>query len=219
MRADSNYDYEVYRHGGLKLKYNEAKEQVIYSNDIRLIVRSTKDSIGKLIIEKKAEGKSYLDAKNRAEAIDYEFSYENGTLVLDGFFTTETANKYRDQEIEAVLYLPEGTILIAEESTYSFHRNDSRYDDILDNGDEGKQLLILKGKTECINCPASSNTNSTINRTQSSRSGGSWEQEVNDRLDGNTYTYEKELETVETELELAVPVPTDSINTIQNNHN
>jgi len=219
MRSDSNYDYEVHRHGGLKLKYNEADQQVIYSNDIRLIVRSSKDSIGKLVIEKNAEGKSYLDAKNRAEAIDYGFTFENGTLMLDGFFTTETENKYRDQEIQAILYLPEGTILIADETTYSFHRNDSRYDDILNNGDEGKQLLILKGKTECIDCPTSTKTTDMIERTESTRSSGSWEQEVNQRLDGNTFTPEEESTIIETEIEQVVPVINDSINNFQTNNN
>lgn len=218
MRADAHYDYEVYRHGGLKLKYNQNDEQVIYSNDIRLIVRSTNDSIGKLVVEKRAEGKSYLEAKNRAEAIDYSFSYENGALTLDGFFTTETTNKYRDQEIEATLYLPEGTILIADETTYSFHRNDSRFHDILDNGDEGKELLILKDKTECINCPATDSSSTESDPAPSINSSGSWEDEVNQRLNGNRVTPQVDTEANERAMDTILPVQNDNINNIRTNN-
>tara|TARA_R110002072_G_scaffold23949_3_gene82036 strand:+ start:7720 stop:9456 length:1737 start_codon:yes stop_codon:yes gene_type:complete len=153
MRADNQYSYDVNRHGGLKIEYNENDEKVIYSNDIRLIVRHTRDSVAKLMIEKKAEGNSFLNAKKRAEAINYNYSFENGKLLLDGFFITDIENKYRDQEIEIILYLPVGTILYAEENTYSFHRNNSYHKDILDNGDEEHYLRILENKTECLDCP------------------------------------------------------------------
>lgn len=153
MRSNSLYDTDVSRRYGLKLKYNENDEQIIYSSNIRLIVRSSKDSIGRLLIEKKADGSSTLDAKKRAEAINYGFSIENGTLLLDGYLTSAVQEKFRDQEIEIILYLPEGVILTADENTYSFHRNDSYYNNILDNGMEGYKLLIENGSIKCLDCP------------------------------------------------------------------
>ena len=153
MRADTQYSYDVHRHGGLKIEYDENDQKVIYSNDIRLIVRHTNDSIGKITIEKSAEGNSFLNAKERAEAIVYNYSMDNNRLLLDGFFITDISNKYRDQEVEIVLYLPVGTILYAEKNTYSFHRNDSRYNDILDNGQEEHYLRILENATDCLDCP------------------------------------------------------------------
>jgi len=152
MRADKLYHYDVKRQGGLKIEYNDNDEKVIYSNDIRLIVRHTRDSVGSLTIKKKAQGNSFLDAKKRAEDIDYEYSMEDDTLSLNGFFTTDMKNKYRDQEIEIVLYLPVGTVLFADRNTYSFHRNSSRYDDILNNGDEEHFLRIIEDGTQCLDC-------------------------------------------------------------------
>jgi phage shock protein PspC (stress-responsive transcriptional regulator) len=153
MRADKQYSYEVHRQGGLQIEYNENDEKVIYSNDIRLIVRHTRDSIGKITITKTAEGNSFLNAKERAEAIVYNYSMDDNTLLLDGFFITDISNKYRDQEVEIVLYLPVGSTLYADKNTYSFHRNDSRYNDILDNGEEEYYLRILENRTECLDCP------------------------------------------------------------------
>lgn len=153
MRANNQYEAYVTRDNGVEIRYDENDQKIIYSNDIRLIVKSTTDSVAKLRIDKNAEGNSFLNAKKRAEAIVYNHSFENGTLFLDGYFLTAIENKYRDQEIEITLYLPEGTILIAQDNTYSYHRNDSRHNDILHNGMEGKPMLIQKNKALCLNCP------------------------------------------------------------------
>ncbi|WP_415371005.1 PspC domain-containing protein [Patiriisocius sp. Uisw_047] len=153
MRANNQYDSDVHRNYGLEIKYNENDEKLIYSSDIRLIVRSFKDSVGRMLIERRAEGNSTLDAKRRAEAIDYGFSIEDGKLILDGYLTSAAVQKFRDQEVIITLYLPEGVILNAAENTYSFHRNDRYYNDILDNGMEGYDLLIEDGKIQCLNCP------------------------------------------------------------------
>ncbi|MFT4697749.1 MAG: phage shock protein PspC (stress-responsive transcriptional regulator) [Flavobacteriaceae bacterium] len=154
MNSSNQYEYKVRRNSGFELKLNEDDEKIIYSNDVRLIVRSTQDSIGRLFIEKKAEGSSFIDAKNNAEAIEYNYTLNNNTLLLDGFLTCDIDNKYREQEVEVVLYLPEGSILFADENTYSFHRNSSHWDDILNNGDEEQYLLIQDDDTKCLDCPS-----------------------------------------------------------------
>ncbi len=153
MRSNNLYSKKLRRNYGLQLKLNENKEQVIYSSDIRLIVRSSKDSIGRMLIEKKADGSSSIDAKDRADAINYGFSMENGKLLLDGYLTTAIAQKFRDQEIEIILYLPEGVILNADENTVTYHSNSSYYNDILDKGMEGYDLLIENGEINCLDCP------------------------------------------------------------------
>ena len=175
MNANNHYSYDVSRHGGLKIEHDENDNKVIYSNDIRLIVRSTNDSLGKLMVEKRAEGSSFLNAKKRAEAIQYNYSFEGDKLLLDGYFITDIANKYRDQEVELVLYLPVGTTLYAEKNTYSFHRNDSRYNDILNNGDEEQYLMILNGDTKCLDCPVEL-------RVIKDRDELDWERELEDEF-------------------------------------
>jgi len=179
MKADNHYSYDVNRHGGLKIEYNQNNEKVIYSNDIRLIVRHTRDSVGKIILRKKAEGSSFINAKKRAEAINYKYTLENNKLLLDGFFITDIANKYRDQEVEIMLYLPVGTIIYAEDNTYSFHRNDSHFNDILNNGDEEHYLRILENKTECLDCPTRTEKNWESNDEETD-----WEKELDEEFGG-----------------------------------
>ena len=153
MLSNNRYEYDASRSGSFYLKSDEDGNKIIYSNDIRLIVRSTNDSVATVFLEYKAEGSSFDNAKERAEAIDYKYTFNNNTLTLNSYFTTDIVNKYREQEIEIVLYLPLGTILFADKNTYSYHSNSSRYNDILRNGDEEKYLLIQKSKTICLDCP------------------------------------------------------------------
>lgn len=155
MVSNEHYEYESRRRGRLDIEYNENDEKIIYSTDVRLIVRSTNDSLGRVVVEKRAEGGGYDSAKNRARAIDYNYTFDGSTLGLNAYLTTAIENKYRDQEVQVIVYLPIGTVLYADENTYSFHRNDSRYRDILDNGDEEQYLLIEDGHTRCLDCVGS----------------------------------------------------------------
>jgi phage shock protein PspC (stress-responsive transcriptional regulator) len=153
MISNELYDYDARRRGRLDMEYNENGDKILYSTDVRLIVRSTNDSVGRIIVEKRADGRDFLAAKDLAKAIDYNYAFNGGALDLNAYFTTPIENSYRDQEVEVIVYLPIGTVLYADDNTFSFHRNDSYYRDILNNGDEEKYLLIEDGSTRCIDCP------------------------------------------------------------------
>ena len=178
MVSNENYEYAARRRGRLTIEYDENDEKIIYSTDVRLIVRSTNDSVGRLVIEKRAEGSDYLSAKERAQAINYDYSFDGSTLALNAYLTTDVENKLRDQEIEVIVYLPIGTILYADDNTYTFHRNDSYYRDILDNGNEEKYLIIEDGETRCLDCPEGNTYKSSDDREE-------WEDDWDDEWDDN----------------------------------
>lgn len=153
MMGNDNIKYDIVRdHSSFRLVYDENDEKTIYSTDVRLIVRSTTDSLASISIEKISNGGSYKLAKERAEKINYGYQLTNGELQLDGFLSTNYKNKYRNQEVEVILYLPEGTIIYADDNTYSYHRNYSYYNDILDNGMEEKYLKVVRDDVICLNC-------------------------------------------------------------------
>ncbi len=152
MRADKQFSYRVSRDNALQLKYNSNEKKVIYSNDITLNIKSTKDSIGKILIEKTAEGNDQLDAKKRAEAIKYNYSFENSSLMLDGFFITDTKNKYRDQQIEITIYLPEGTVIYSDENVNSFYNYSSNFSELSNWDNDAHHYRILKNDYECLDC-------------------------------------------------------------------
>jgi phage shock protein PspC (stress-responsive transcriptional regulator) len=207
MRADTQYEYTVRRSGGVEIKYTDSDEKIIYSNDIRLIVRSTNDSIGKIVISKTAEGKNLLEAKKRAEAINYNYAMDGGTLTLDGYFLTDIENKYRNQEVEIIVYIPVGTVIYAEDNTYSFHRNNSHYRDILNNGDESHYLRILENKTECLDCPIRENNSWESN---SSSENANWEEELEKEWSDDDSSHEIIID--QDGVKINPPVKKDTIN-------
>ncbi|CAM3377420.1 PspC domain-containing protein [Aequorivita lipolytica] len=152
MRADKQFSYQVVRESGLELKYTDDDKRVIYSSDISVNVKPSKDSIGKIIIEKSAEGNNHMDAKKRAEAIEYKYSFENNSLMLDGFFITDTSNKYRDQRVEITIYVPEGTVVYSDESATSYYSYNSDFAELTDRDYKAHYFRILKEKTQCLDC-------------------------------------------------------------------
>ncbi|MCA0132294.1 PspC domain-containing protein [Winogradskyella alexanderae] len=152
MVNNDSYNGYVYRRSNNYDLIEDEDGRYIKSSDIRLVVRSTKDSLASLVIEKQASGSSYEIARERAENINYNFTLEDGRLDLSAILTTDIENKFSDQEVMVILYLPEGTVIYADDNTYSFHRNSSYYNDILDNGMEEQYLKIIENGTECLDC-------------------------------------------------------------------
>ena len=148
MRNNNQYkSYVGYRNHNVQLKYDENENGILYSENIRVIIRSTKDSIAKIEVNKEADGKSVLDAKRRAENIEYGFDLKGNTLYLDSYFLV------RDQELYVTLWLPEGSHFIADDNVNYFHRNGYRSNDILQNDQEGYLLRVEDDHAVCLDCP------------------------------------------------------------------
>jgi len=151
-RTSKRYDNHDF-----KIVNDENGDKKIYSSDVRLIFKSTKDSTATLSIEKNAQGRNYQDARDTASNIDYHYSFNDNELLLNNHLLTDFENKFRDQEVIITLYLPEGSVVFADENTYHFHRNRSYYDDILDNGMEKHYLKIIEDDVICLDCTEDEN--------------------------------------------------------------
>lgn len=156
MRGNDMYSNYLHRDYDFDIYYDENDKKMIYSSNVRLIFRSTKDSLASISIEKNARGNSYQNAKARAGEINYNYAFANNELLLDAYFLTDASNKFRDQEVEVILYLPEGSIIIIDDNTYSFHSNSSRYRDIIDHGNEEHYLRIVEDDVICLDCGSDS---------------------------------------------------------------
>lgn len=152
MLGNANYGKSIRKSTGFEIVYDENDTQQIFSKNVNLVVKSTKDSLAYLNISKVADGRSHSAAKERAGNIDYQYVLNGNILNLNGYLITDMENKYRNQKVEIELYLPEGLVLHADENTYTFHRNIGSYGDILENGLENHYLEILYNDTKCLDC-------------------------------------------------------------------
>ncbi|QXP59649.1 PspC domain-containing protein [Olleya sp. HaHaR_3_96] len=166
MNYDDTFAERFIRDYGLQYTNDDNGNDVVFSQGIRLIVKSTKDSVAKLRVKKSARGINLGKAKNRAKNINYNYTLVNNNLILDNYFTVPKNEISRDQEIELTLYLPEGSVLYAEESTYNYHRNNTHYyNDILNNGMEEQHLLVKRAKLECLDCDTENNDENNNNQS------------------------------------------------------
>ncbi|PKG51425.1 PspC domain-containing protein [Olleya sp. 1-3] len=169
MDYNDTFAERFIRDYGLQHTNDDNGNDVVFSQGIRLIVKSTKDSVAKLRVEKSARGSNINKAKNRAKNISYNYTLVDNNLILDNYFTVTNNEISRDQEVELTLYLPEGTVLYAEESTYNYHRNNRHYyNDILDNGMEEHFLLVKRAKLECLDCDTEETDETKINSNNQS---------------------------------------------------
>ncbi|MFG6686485.1 PspC domain-containing protein [Mariniflexile sp. HNIBRBA6329] len=117
------------RHDSFKVANNENGEKTIYNSDINILVRSTTDSLAYISIEKSADGRDYEKAIERAKNIEYNYVLKGNELQLDPYLSTLSKNKFSDQEVTVILYLPEGTVFKFNNNTKHFlsHRIPSNY--------------------------------------------------------------------------------------------
>jgi phage shock protein PspC (stress-responsive transcriptional regulator) len=175
MQSDPRYSSNIYK-SDVKIKYDKNDRKIMYSTDVRLVIKSTRDSIGKIEIVKSAEGSDSKDARTRAENINYSTRFADNKLFLDSFLTSDLNNKYRDQDVRVILYLPIGSTLYPDKNIEDFHHSSDFYGNILNYGQEGNFLKINDSSTSCENCPIEQ-----MNRD----SEDSWDNE--DEFEGNIH--------------------------------
>lgn len=146
MNENQYYDDEFKRRFSYKRFVNNNDEPIYVSRGVRLVVKSTKENVAKIKIEKIAHGVNYDVAKARAKSITYNYQVTGNTINLDSYFTNTNKKGSNREEVRITVYLPIGSTFYGYDNTYSFHSNESDYNDIFDNGDEEKYLIVKRKK-------------------------------------------------------------------------
>ncbi len=154
MVGNNRYVKHLRHRNDFKIKRDARGNKMIIVQDVELYLKTTKrDSMASITIEKKADGRSYDEALQRAEELKYSYNVDGKTLYLDGYAITDFTSKYRDQEVKIILTLPEGITVLADDNT-SGYNNSWKYDDYITiDGKEGEYVKLIDGKFECEECP------------------------------------------------------------------
>lgn len=151
MKTQNSYGADKFHNRSWKIRMDATGNKVIYNRDVELSIQKSDSPEAKLIIKKLAQGSSYDEAQDRADKIVYNFEIIENELLLDNFFVTELRNRYRDQQIDLILAIPEGMTLLTDENISSYHRN--WYSDLLDRKFIGYHTLMQDDKLICTDCP------------------------------------------------------------------
>lgn len=156
FKHNDYYAKDLYDHNNFMMTQDSMNNNVIYSNQIRLKILKTDEKLPYLQIEKEAKGKSLSDARKTAEKIKYGYKIIGNQLILDNYLLTDFTNKYRDQQVELILYLSEGTLLKPDSSIQEYDDSDDSFFNLHFSSDD----YIYKmgdSQVKCLNCPTEEN--------------------------------------------------------------
>ena len=147
---------DVHDYNNFMITEDSLGTNVIYSNQVRLNIVKTDEKLPYLQIEKEAKGKSLSDARKTAEKIKYGYSIVGNKILLDNYLISDFKNKYRDQEVEIFLYLPEGTLLKPDNSVQDYDSSDDSFFNLHFSSDD-YIYKVGKSQVKCLNCPPEEN--------------------------------------------------------------
>lgn len=152
FKSNTYYSNHSTNKGNLEIVEDSLSQKKIYSNDISFEVLPTDARLPYIQIEKRANGKSSIDAKQKAEKINYNFKIVGNKLILDDYFLTDMENKFRDQEVQIFLYLPKGTIFKTDENVKEFDESDNDFFNLHHSSDQ-YTYKVEENKVKCLDCP------------------------------------------------------------------
>ncbi len=152
FKSNTYYSNHHQNQGNFEIVEDSLSKKMIYSKDISFEVLPTDSRLPYIQIEKRANGKSSIDAKLKAEKINYNFKIIGNKLILDDYFLTNLENKFRDQEVQLFLYLPKGTIFKTDENVKEYDESDNDFFN-LHHSSDSYTYKVEDSKVKCTNCP------------------------------------------------------------------
>lgn len=156
FRYNENFTNDLDDNDNFRLVQDDAKKALIYSNNIRFEIEKTDEKTPYIQIEKTARGKSFQEAKKRAEKIQYGFKLERNQLILDNYLLTSIADKFRDQEVAIYLFLPEGILFKVDESVQHYDQSNNDFFNLHYSSDD-YLYKVRNTQVKCLNCPENEN--------------------------------------------------------------
>lgn len=148
IKNDHYYGLEPLQKSGFSVGVDKQNNPVLLSRNIGISIQSTTDSIGKIIIDRKARGRDFISARKRAEIIEYHFDISENEILLDPLFMVPEDQKFNDHHLKIIITLPQNTIIFPEKHISSFIEQG-----ILKRTNHSNYYQIENSRAVCISCP------------------------------------------------------------------
>ena len=156
FRYNEYYTKYIDDNDNFRFVQDASNNQLIYSNNIRFEILKTDEKLPFIQIERLARGKSFQEAKKRAEKMQYGFKLEGNQLLLDNYLLTSVTDKFRDQEVAIYLYLPEGVLFKVDQSAQHYDESDNDFFNLHYSSDS-YLYKVNSTQVKCLNCPENEN--------------------------------------------------------------
>jgi phage shock protein PspC (stress-responsive transcriptional regulator) len=141
------------------LRINSYKEEVevdgtkmVYSNNVRLDVKKSNSDESYFVIQKESRGQNKSKARSNSKKIRYSYQIIDNTLVLDAYYLSEFKNKWKDEEIDITLFIPEDVTVYFGNSTKNFLNDVRNETDIYDKDMANHHFIMTESTLKCTDC-------------------------------------------------------------------
>ena len=156
FRYNENYTNDLDDTNNFRFVQDASKNEVIFSNNIHFEIEKTDEKAPYIQIERTARGKSFNEAKKRAEKIQFGYRLEGKKLLLDNYLLTAVSEKFRDQEVAIYLYLPEGMLFKVDKSAQHYNQSNNDFFNLHYSSDD-YLYKVNETQVKCLNCPDNEN--------------------------------------------------------------
>ncbi|MBL7901648.1 MAG: PspC domain-containing protein [Bacteroidia bacterium] len=139
-RGESNY--AIGSHGAMKYLIGHAQLNIIKSQNNQL----------ELVIVKEAKAEDKLTANERAKNIVYKATQNDSTVVFDNLFKVNNADKFRFQNVTAILKLPVGQIIYLDKTVENLIYDIENVTNTYDGDMIERRWIMTEAGLECVDC-------------------------------------------------------------------
>ncbi len=129
-----------------------AKPSVWWGRPRVKIITSENDSLY-VFIMRNADGKEKAEASLRAKNISYKSSQVDSILLLDKYYSFQSSDKFRNQEVQVVIKLPKNKTVYLDNSLKNLWYDIENTNGIIDSDMGGKYWKMTENGLTCLNCP------------------------------------------------------------------
>lgn len=151
-----NDDNLYYLHN---LRRNTSRQEVtvdgvekIYSNNINLKITDTNSDQFSIKIRKHSEGRNITKANNNADDIEYNYTIEDDTLILDAYFLSKYKHIFKYEKVYITIYVPTNKTVYFDYSTRNFLHGNYDVDTMYDSDMANHYFLMTEKGLDCTDC-------------------------------------------------------------------
>lgn len=149
FKNDGKYKYKWFNNGNNGFAEIDGNLHLKIEKDIQ--IKKSEDQNIRVEVLYKSHGRNMDNARENAESIQYDYKVNaNGEIELNSYIILPKGSKFRDQEVEIILYVPtsktvqvknaEDIILFNAENGYEYEYGENKF------------FKFTDGKFSCTNC-------------------------------------------------------------------
>ncbi|APG64973.1 transcriptional regulator [Tenacibaculum todarodis] len=151
-----NDDNLYYQHN-LRRRTNSEEVHVndvkmAYSNNVKIDVKKSETNEAYIEIHKESNGRNRSKANKSASEITYKYTIEDKNLTFDAYFLSDYRNIWKDEEIKATVYVPEGVTVYFHNSTKRFLYGVDNLQDVNDKDMSNQHFTMTPKGFDCNDC-------------------------------------------------------------------